>query len=70
LLNLAISDDGVAWREAAVLEREEGAEFSYPAMIQSHDGFVHCSYTWKRERIKHLVVDPRQLVVGQGLDRH
>jgi hypothetical protein len=27
-------------------------------MIQARDGLVHVTYTWKRERIKHMVLDP------------
>ena len=27
-------------------------------MIQTHDGRVHVTYTWKRARIKHVVIDP------------
>ncbi len=65
LLNLAVSDDGMTWYEAAVLEQEQGAEFSYPAIIQSTDGRVHVTYTWKRQRIKHLVLDPTQLSPGK-----
>ncbi|MCA9038010.1 MAG: exo-alpha-sialidase, partial [Planctomycetaceae bacterium] len=34
LLNLAISDDGLKWKKVGVLEQEEKAEFSYPAIIQ------------------------------------
>ena len=30
-------------------------------MIQRKDGLVHITYTWKRERIKHAVVNPRKL---------
>ena len=30
-------------------------------MIQSADGRIHITYTWKRQRIKHVVVDPGQL---------
>lgn len=67
LLNLAISDDGLTWYETAVLEQEQGAEFSYPAIIQSADGKVHITYTWKRQRIKHLVLDPTQLVQGDRI---
>ena len=37
VLNVAISDDGRAWRAAVVLEQEKG-EFSYPAMIATRDG--------------------------------
>ena len=28
-------------------------------MIQSRDGRVHVTYTWRRERIKHVVLDVR-----------
>jgi len=59
-LNVAISGDGKTWESALVLEREPG-EYSYPAVIQSADGRVHITYTWKRQRIKHVVVDPAQL---------
>jgi alpha-L-rhamnosidase len=60
-LNVAISSDGVQWRPALVLENESGREFSYPAVIQSGDGLLHITYTWRRERIKHVVVDPGKL---------
>ncbi len=69
LLNLAISDDGKEWRKVCVLEQEERAEFSYPAIIQSDDGLVHMSYTWKRQRIKHVVVDPAKIEAGDLLSR-
>ena len=69
LLNLAMSDDGIEWRAVAAVEREKNAEFSYPAMIQSSDGLVHISYTWKRQRIKHVVVDPQSLTTGAVLNR-
>lgn len=55
-LNVAISDDGTHWDEVAVLENTEG-EYSYPAIIQSADGRLHMSYTWKRKRIKHVVLE-------------
>jgi predicted neuraminidase len=60
-LNVAVSDDGVAWRAALVLEDQKGGEFSYPAVIQSADGRVHVTWTWKRERIRHAVIDPARL---------
>ena len=56
-LEVAVSSDGKAWRSAAMLEDSPG-EYSYPAMIQTRDGLVHVTYTWKRERIKHVVLDP------------
>lgn len=60
-LNVAISDDGKVWRAALTLEDEPGKQFSYPAVIQAKDGLVHITYTWKRERIKHAVLDPYKL---------
>jgi predicted neuraminidase len=57
-LNVAISPDGRAWNMALVLEDEPGQEYSYPAVIQSSDGLVHITYTWRRQRIKHVVIDP------------
>ena len=57
-LNVALSNDGKAWKSLYVLESEPG-EYSYPAVIQTRDGLVHVTYTWKRERIKHVVLAPR-----------
>lgn len=54
-LALAISDDGRDWHLLQTLESEPG-EHSYPAVIQTEDGLVHVTYTWRRERIKHVVV--------------
>jgi predicted neuraminidase len=59
-LNVAVSRDGRTWESAIVLEREPG-EYSYPAVIQSANGGVHITYTWKRQRIKHVAIDPTQL---------
>lgn len=57
-LAVAISSDGTHWRKVLTLEHEPGAEFSYPAVIQTRDGLVHVLYTWKRLRIRHVVIDP------------
>lgn len=59
-LNIAMTRDGKAWQPALVLESEPG-EYSYPAIIQTADGRVHITYTWRRERIRHVVVDPAKL---------
>ena len=59
-LNVSISRDGHTWDAALVLESESG-EYSYPAVIQSSDGLVHVTYTWKRQRIRHVVIDPMRL---------
>lgn len=64
-LNVAVSKDGKEWLAALVLEDEPSAPngFSYPAVIQTSDGLVHITYTWRREKIKHVVVDPSKLVL-------
>jgi predicted neuraminidase len=59
-LNVAVSRDGKTWEAALVLESEPG-EYSYPAVIQAPDGLIHITYTWKRQRIKHVVIDPAKL---------
>ncbi len=57
-LNLALSaDEGKTWKMVHTLEDQPG-EYSYPAIIQTRDGRLHITYTWKRERIKHVIVDP------------
>lgn len=59
-LNLAISKDGISWKNVVTLESENG-EFSYPAIIQGKDGLVYISYTWNRQKIKFVIVDPAKL---------
>jgi predicted neuraminidase len=53
---VAISSDGKTWKDIVTLENEPGEEFSYPAVIQTSDGKVHISYTWKRKKIKHVIL--------------
>lgn len=59
-LNISLTSDGTTWAAALVLEREPG-EYSYPAVLQAMDGLVHITYTWNRQRIKHVVIDPKKL---------
>ena len=59
-LNVALSRDGRRWQDVHVLESDPG-EYSYPAVIQAADGLVHITYTWRRLRIKHVVIDPATL---------
>jgi predicted neuraminidase len=56
-LVVAASKDGKGWETVATLEDQPG-EFSYPAIIQSRDGLVHVTHTWRRQKIRHVMLDP------------
>ena len=62
-LNMAISEDGINWSAAVLLEKnqDQDSEYSYPAVIQTRDGKIHITYTWNRKLIKHVVVDPSKI---------
>jgi len=66
-LNVAVSQAGTHWKAALVLENDPH-EYSYPAVIQTEDGLVHVTYTWKRERIKHVVINPAKLRLVDFVD--
>ena len=60
-INVGISkDDGNTWENVITLESQPG-EYSYPAVIQASDGKVHVTYTWKRKRIQHVILDPEKI---------
>lgn len=64
ILAVALSaDDGVTWKRALTLEDTGGkvVEFSYPAVIQASNGDVLISYTWGRQNIKTVLLDPSKL---------
>lgn len=60
-LNVAVSLDGKKWSAALVLEDSPVSQYSYPSVIQSTDGMIHIVYTWRRQRIKYVKVDPSRL---------
>jgi len=60
-LNVSVSKDGKNWSAALILEDSPISQYSYPAVIQTSDGMLHFIYTWRREKIKHVVVDPSKL---------
>ena len=71
VIGLAITSDGKSWKHVTDLEstQEPGkadlahnpGELSYPAVVQARDGKVHITYTWKREKIRHVIVDPARI---------
>jgi alpha-L-rhamnosidase len=68
-LNVAVSKDGKQWMAALLLEDSPISQYSYPSVIQTKDGLVHFVYTWRREKIKHVVVDPAMLELKEILDK-
>ena len=58
-LCVAVSDDGLSWRNVLVLEYGVG-EYSYPAIIQGRDGSLHLTYTWNRRRIRYVRLSPEK----------
>ncbi|AYL95804.1 sialidase family protein [Mucilaginibacter celer] len=67
-LNMAVSADGVNWYAALILENSPEGEYSYPSVIQSADGMVHVVYTWRRQKIKYVVIDPSKLELKEIID--
>lgn len=61
-LNVAVSRDGKNWYASLILEDSPVSQYSYPFVIQSKDGMVHVVYTWRRQRIKYVKIDPSKLV--------
>ena len=62
-LNIAVSKDGIHWDASLVLEDSRVSQYSYPAIIQGSDGMLHCVYTWRRQRIKYVKIDPTKMAV-------
>ena len=61
-LNIAFSkDNGESWSEPFIIENTPGKQFIYPSIIQTGDGKLHITYTWNRERIKHIIIDPHSV---------
>jgi len=54
-LRLGLSaDHGLTWEAGATIEDEEHEEFSYPNLAEDLQGRIHLTYTWRRERIRHV----------------
>jgi predicted neuraminidase len=55
------TDEGRSWERPLFLESNPG-EYSYPCVIESRDGAVHVTYTYRRYSIKHVQVNEDWLV--------
>ena len=56
VLDLEYSSDGIEWQSLVDLERHDDGEYSYPAILLATDGRVHITYTYDRERIRHVTL--------------
>ncbi len=62
-LNVSFSKDGKNWQAAVILEDSPISQYSYPAVIQTKDGLLHFAYTWRRKKMKHVVIDPKKVTL-------
>jgi predicted neuraminidase len=61
-VNVALSNDGMTWTTVLTLDHAPcAAGYAYPAVIQAADGMIHVTYTFNRQVIKHVVLDPSKL---------
>lgn len=60
-LCIAISEDGVNWKNVLTLEDSPISQYSYPSIIQGKDGKLHAIYTWRRQRIAYKEIDLTKL---------
>lgn len=54
-------DDGATWEAPMALESNPG-EYSYPCVIQTSDGKIHVTYTFRRYSIKHVELNEDWMV--------
>jgi hypothetical protein len=47
-------DHGRTWQFVGPIDKRS-------AVIQASDGLVHVTYTWNRQKFKHVVIDPKEL---------
>jgi len=60
-LNLALSKDGINWSAVLILEDSPISQYSYPCIIQGKDGMIHILYTWRRQKMQYVKIDPNLL---------
>jgi len=64
-LNVAVTEDGKHWKAAVKLEdgttvEGKNAYGAYPGAILGSDGLIHITYTWRRDRINYVAVNPEK----------
>lgn len=57
-LGVLFSTDAASWGDLLTLEDSPVSQYSYPSIIQTRDGHLHAIYTWRRQRIKHVEINP------------
>lgn len=55
------TDGGATWSAPLALESNPG-EYSYPSVIETSDGRIHITYTYRRYSIKHVEIDENWLI--------
>lgn len=61
-LKIALSlNEGESWPYWLTLEDGRG-EYSYPAIVQSQDGVIHVTYSYRRKAIRHVELREEQIV--------
>lgn len=60
-VDIAWSPDGQKWQHVICLEESPVRQYSYPSIIQGRDGMLHCVYTWRRQRVKYVKINPSNL---------
>jgi predicted neuraminidase len=65
VLQLFLSDDkGATWKESRVIEDDPdvNAEYSYPALLQTADGRIHLTYSFRSKVIAHVTTTEAALL--------
>lgn len=61
---LAVSfsgDGGETWKKSFDLKNEAEGEYLYPYVMEDAAGMVHVAYTWKKQKLAYVVLDPKKI---------
>ena len=71
-LRIALSEDGghqwPHFRDLELLPKNgsQSNEYSYPSLVQDREGYIHISYTYKRETIKYVKITEDWVLQGNA----